>query len=152
MMNKWDAALEAGLGGPIPPEANPYMNYTGSACVKVTPARTQVADGESLELRVLIMENPTSATLYYRSLGGGSYTNLSLTHVARGVYGVTIPAQSEEFEYYIDAQTPIGNAVYPASAPTINQTVVVLGTVCPPETDPPTPDPMSWAQVPTADD
>jgi hypothetical protein len=151
MMDKWDAALEAGLGGPLPPEANPSMNYTGSACVKVTPARTQIDDGESLELRVLIMENPTSATLYHRLLDGGSYSSIPLTNVARGVYEVTIPAQPDDFEYYIDAQTPIGNAVYPASAPSINQTVVVLGTVCPAETDPPTPDPMTWASAPSAD-
>ena len=150
MMNKWDAAMEAGLGGSLPSDANPYMNYTGAACVKVTPARTQVYDGESLDMTVLIMENPTSATLYYRPLGGGSYTNLSLTNVARGVYEVTIPAQSDDYEYYIDAQTPIGNATYPVTAPTINQTVVVLTAGGAPDTDPPTPDPMTWASVPSS--
>jgi hypothetical protein len=150
MMNKWDAQMEAGLGGSLPPEANPYTNYTGSACVKVTPARTQVYDGQSLDLTVLIMENPTSATLYYRPLGGGSYSSLSLTNVARGVYEVTIPAQSDDFEYYIDAQTPIGNATYPVTAPSINQTVVVLTAGGAPDTDPPSPDPMTWATVPNA--
>jgi hypothetical protein len=151
MMDKWDAALEAGLGSPLPPEANPSMNYTGSAVVKATPARTQVDDGESLELKVLIMENPTSATLYHRLLDGGSYSSIPLTHVARGVYEVTIPAQPDDYEYYIDVQTPIGNVVYPASATAINQTVIVLAPSCTPETDPPAPNPMTWASVPAAD-
>jgi hypothetical protein len=151
MMNKWDTQMEAGLGGSLPPEANPSTNYTGSACVKVTPARTQVYDGESLDLTVLIMENPTSATLYYRPLGGGSYSSLSLTNVARGVYEVTIPAQSDDFEYYIDAQTPIGNAAYPVTAPTINHSVVVLTTGGQVDTTPPTPNPATFASAPSAD-
>ena len=136
MMNKWDAEMENGLGEPLPPEANPSTDYTGGAFVKVAPARTQVNAGESLTLKVLIMENPTSVTLYYRLLGGGSYHNISLTNVARGVYEVTIPAQSDDFEYYIEAQTPIGNATFPVTAPSINQTVVVW----PPETALPSPD------------
>jgi hypothetical protein len=53
--------------------------------------------------------------------------------VARGVYEVTIPAQSDDFEYYIEAQTPIGNATYPVTAPAINQTVVVLTFGGPPD-------------------
>lgn len=124
MMNKWDSTLITNLGS-IPPEANPSMNYTGAACVKVTPARTQVYSGESLTLRVLIMGNPTSATLHYRNLGGSSYTDIPLTHVARGVYSVTIPSQSDDFEYYIEAQTSSGSATFPVTAPSINQTVVV---------------------------
>jgi hypothetical protein len=72
------------------------------------------------------MENPTSATLHYRPLGDGSYTDISLIHVARGVYKVTIPAQTDDFEYYIEAETSMGNAKFPVTAPSINQTVVVL--------------------------
>ena len=147
-----DSTLEYGLGGPIPSDAYPTSSYLGSAFVKVVPALTQVNDGEALTLKVLIMDTPTSATLYYRPLGGSSYTDIALTNVARNVYEVTIPAQSDDFEYYIDAVTPIGNATFPVTAPTINQTVVVLGEAGPPDTDPPTPDPMTWASVPTADD
>ena len=146
-----DAELSAGLGGSIPSDAYPTSSYLGSAFVKVVPALTQVNDGEALTLKVLIMDSPTSATLHYRPLGGGSYTDVALTNVARGVYEVTIPAQSDDFEYYIDAVTPIGNATFPVTAPTINQTVVVLGEGGPPDTTPPTPDPMTWASVPAAD-
>jgi len=125
MMNKWDARMEAGLGESLPTEANPSMFYTGNPVVKVTPARTQIYIGEPLNLTVLIMENPTSATLNYRSLGEGSYQSKSLSHQARGVYEVTIPAQSDDFEYYIEVETPIGNVNFPVTAPEINQTVVV---------------------------
>jgi hypothetical protein len=125
MMNKWDAELEAGLGTPIPADANPSMQYTGSAFVRVTPARTQVYAGESLNLTVLIMQPPATATVYYRPLGTGSYTSLALTRKARGVYEVTIPAQSDDFEYYIQAETVIGNARFPVTAPDINHTVIV---------------------------
>jgi len=147
-----DSTLEAGLGGSIPSDAYPTTDYLGSAFVKVVPALTQVNDGQSLTLKVLVMGTPTSATLYYRPLGGSSYTDIALTHVARNVYEVTIPTQSDDYEYYIDAQTPIGNATFPVTAPAINQTVVVMAAGGTPDTDPPTPDPMTWASVPTADD
>ncbi|MHC4722040.1 MAG: hypothetical protein ACYS6I_04940, partial [Planctomycetota bacterium] len=146
-----DSTLEYGLGGPIPSDAYPTTDYLGSAFVKVVPALTQVNDGEALTLKVLIMDTPTSATLYYRPLGGSSYTDIALTNVARNVYEVTIPAQSDDFEYYIDAQTPIGNATFPVTAPAINQSVVVLAAGGPPDTTPPTPDPMTWASAPSAD-
>ena len=125
MINKWDEALENGLGESLPVSAYPSKNYTGSAFVRVTPARTQVYGGEPLELTVLIMDNPTSAKLYYRPLGNGSFSDITLNHVARGVYKVTIPPQIDDFEYYINAETSIGNAKYPVTAPDINQTVVV---------------------------
>lgn len=126
MINKWDAEMESALGGPLPPQANPSMNYTGASSVKVTPARTQIYGGEALNLRALIMENPTEATLYYRSLGSGTFQSMHLTQLNRGVYQATIPAQPDDFKYYIEAQTPIGNAVFPVTAPAINQSVVVL--------------------------
>jgi hypothetical protein len=125
MINKWDEILTNGLGESLPLSAYPNKNYTGSPCVKVTPARTQVYGGESLELTILIMGNPTSAKLYYRPLGSDSYSDITLNHVARGVYKVSIPPQIDDFEYYINAETSIGNAKYPVTAPDINQTVVV---------------------------
>ena len=131
-----DNQLRSGLGGSIPADAYPSTRYKGSAFVKVIPALSQIYPGQPLTLEVLIMDSPTSATLRYRSLGDGSYTKIPLTHVARSVYTVMIPAQTDDFEYYIEAQTPIGNAMYPVSAPSINQTVVVLGAACPPDQNP----------------
>ena len=121
-----DNQLRSGLGGTIPSDAYPTSSYLGSAFVKVIPALTQVNEGEDLTLKVLIMDSPTSATLYYRPLGATSYTSIPLIHVTRGVYEVVIPAQMDDFEYYIEAQTPIGNATFPVTAPAINQTVIAL--------------------------
>ncbi|MHC5076124.1 MAG: beta-N-acetylhexosaminidase family protein, partial [Planctomycetota bacterium] len=147
-----DRELRDGLGTGLPSDAYPTSNYLGKAFVKVVPAVTQVKDGEALTLKVIIMDNASSATLHYRILGGGSYTSTPLTNIARGVYEVTIPAQADDYEYYIEAQTAIGDAKFPVTAPAINQTVVVTtaGEPLPPDTDPPTPDPMEWATVPYA--
>jgi len=81
--------------------------------------------GESLNLTVMIMQPPATATLYYRSLGNGSYTSIPLTNQDRGIYKVSIPAQQDDFEYYIQANTAVGSATYPSTAPEINQTVIV---------------------------
>jgi hypothetical protein len=117
--------MEAGLGVSLPPEANPSAFYTGNPFVKVTQARSQIYKGKSMKLTALIMAPPATATLYYRPLGEGSFQSKSLSHVARSVYEITIPAQQDDFEYYIQAETAIGNATYPVTAPEINQTVVV---------------------------
>ena len=125
MINQWDQKLEDGLGQAIPADANPAMNYTGDPFVKVMPARTQVYGQKPFNLKVLIMGNTGSATLYYRSLGDEDYSNKDLSRVDRSVYEVTIPGQSQDFEYYIEAETSQGIVTYPASAPEISQTVVV---------------------------
>ena len=135
MVNKWDATLEAGLGSSLPPDAYPRSAYTGSAFVRVAPVQSLVGTGKPLDLTVILMENPTSATLRYRPMGTGDYTEIPLTHVARGVYEATIPPQPGDFEYYIEAQTPTAEVRFPVSAPTTNQTVVVSSAEAP---EPPT--------------
>ena len=45
------------------------------------------------------------------------------THVGRAVWSATLPAAQEDFEYYLTAG---GNLVWPATAPGLNQTVVVF--------------------------
>jgi hypothetical protein len=44
-------------------------------------------------------------------------------HVARGVYEVSFPPAGSDFEYYLSADRKVR---WPATAPAINQTVVVL--------------------------
>jgi len=126
MIDRWDALLADGLGRPIPPEANPSKVYSGSPRVKVTPARTHVGAGESLALRVLVPGKPDSVILRYRPLGRGTYTDIRVTHVGRGVYKVEIPQQDDDFEYYVEARTANVTARFPVTAPIINQTVVIM--------------------------
>jgi len=122
MMNKHDEALEAGLGNALPSEANPSKTYTGDPFIKVLPPRTHVYEKEALKLKVIAM-GVSSPSLKYRMLGETSWNTISLNNVGRPVYEVTIPAQDQDFEYYIES----GSAVYPVTAPDIYYTVVVSG-------------------------
>lgn len=121
-----DDQLRDALGGSIPADAYPSTRYQGSAFVRAIPALNQNYPDKPLTLKVLIMDSATSATLRYRSLGKGSFTDIPLTHVARSVYTVTIPAQTDDFEYYIEVQTSAQKIFFPVTAPNLNQTVVVL--------------------------
>ena len=75
---------------------------------------------------ILGME-PETAELSVRPLGSGAFVSNPLTHVARGVYRVTLPAPSIEsdFEYYAQAKRGDSSLVFPPTAPALNQTVVV---------------------------
>jgi hypothetical protein len=126
----------------------PTFDYSGVTRIMVTPPRTQIEPYEELKLRVTVMgsglSHPTTGTLYYRPLGSGSYSSIALSQVGRAVYSVTLPCQNDDFEYYVEA----AGAKYPVTSPSMNHTVVVLSG--PPDTDPPTPDPMFFAQDPCA--
>lgn len=122
MMNKHDEALEAGLGNTLPTDANPSQTYTGDPFIKVLAPRTHVYEKEALRLKVIAM-GVSAPSLKYRPLGETSWNTISLTNVGRSVYEVTIPAQGQDFEYYIES----GSTVYPVTAPDIHSTVVVSG-------------------------
>ena len=54
---------------------------------------------------------------------------IPLEHVARGVYTTTIPAgriANNDVEYYVQAAVSGETIRFPATAPTMNQTVVVM--------------------------
>jgi hypothetical protein len=58
-------------------------------------------------------------------LGRGEFREQDLTHVARGVYRVTLPSVRDDIEYYIAAETAGGKKlVWPVTAPEMSQTVV----------------------------
>jgi len=122
MVNKHDAALEAGLGYTLPSDANPSQTYNGDAFIKVLAPRTQVYDGEALKLKVIAM-GVSGPSLKYRTLGATTWNTMNLTSVGRSVYEVTIPSQTADYEYYIASES----TVYPVTAPEIPSTVVVNG-------------------------
>ncbi len=51
-----------------------------------------------------------------------------MKHIGRGVYEAKIPLKDADVEYYIEAKVGDQELYYPASAPEIAQTVVVLTT------------------------
>ena len=72
-------------------------------------------------------EAPRSATLHWRKLGARRFAAIPLAHAVRGIYTVNLPAPgSDDFEYYIQVEPGNSEPVcFPATAPTLNQTVIV---------------------------
>ena len=74
------------------------------------------------------MKEYAAGTLNCRALGEGRFARVPLNHVARRVYRVTIPAAprgATAIEYYIEADAGGATLVWPATAPNMNQTVVI---------------------------
>ena len=56
---------------------------------------------------------------------GGKWQTIPATHLARAVYAAKLPTVPDDFEYYLTAETAGGQKlVWPATAPSVNQTVV----------------------------
>jgi hypothetical protein len=132
LVEKTGQELSAALGSTLPLDLQPPKEYQGDPRIIVPTLRSVVEEGQELSLKVLFLDAqpPRQLTLYYRPIARGDFAPLPLTHVARGVYRVKIPGLSADdvaAEYYIQAETHAGRkVVFPATAPTINQTVVVI--------------------------
>jgi hypothetical protein len=119
--------LEKSVGTPVS-LMSVSREYTGPARIIAPTVRTAVARGEPLNLKVIILDSapPRAAEVRCRPLGRGKYVAVTLRHVARGVYSVTLPGAPDDFEYYVRVMTASGKELlYPATAPEMNQTVVV---------------------------
>jgi len=115
------------LGRPLPPEALAPKEYQGEPRLIVPTLRTLLEEGETLKLKVIVLDNQpaNSAAIYWRPLGRGEFQKQDLTHLARGVYSVTLPPVLTDMEYYVVAETAGGKKlIWPATAPEMNQTVV----------------------------
>jgi len=84
--------------------------------ISCMPLLSLVERNEALSFKALIMGEVNNPTLRYRTLGSRSFQTIPLTHEARGVYRATIPGQQEDFEWYITANTSLGDVVFPATA------------------------------------
>jgi hypothetical protein len=118
------------LGEDLPADAIPSNNYVGPLRIIIPTVRTSLIKGEDLKLKVIILsQNRTEdAALYWRAMGKGTYNRIALKHIARGVYSVMIPAKQikDDFEYYVRVSSTDGQKItFPASAPKINQTIIV---------------------------
>ncbi len=124
--------LEQDLGYLLPPEAFPSKGYQGTLRVIVPTVRTSLTRGEDFTLKVLILsQTPLSDTFFYwRPFESqNEFSKLPLQHIARGVYTVTLTSseiKEGDFEYYIQAKSVAGDTAYfPATAPSLNQTVII---------------------------
>jgi hypothetical protein len=118
-----DATLAKYLGEPLPVAAQAWREYRGEPRLVVMTARTTATRGESLKLRIVALDKQPvkSVTVKVRPLGGKDWQEIPAKHIARAVFEATLPSASEDSEYFVTA----GNLVWPATAPQLNQSVVV---------------------------
>jgi len=123
-----EAELVKMLGRELPQEVLLTRDYAGPPRVIVPAVRTSLEAGEALSLKVLVLAEgrPESVALYWREMGRGAFQVLPLDNVARGVYRLTLPSPAADIEYYIESKADGQIVRFPATAPTLNQTVVVL--------------------------
>jgi hypothetical protein len=132
LLNKYDSLITGAAGYPLPPEAELSMKYFGPLRIIVPALRNILETDEDFSLRVIILsgEPIRDAFFYWKDLGEKKFKKIPLEHVNRGVYKVTLLQdllKNSDFEYYIEAvSASSGRAVFPATAPSMNQTVVVL--------------------------
>ncbi len=119
-----DAAMEKFLGEPLPATAHPWKDYRGAPRLAVMTGRTTANKGESLKLKIVALDKQPvkSVVVHIRPLGRGEWNAMSAAHLARAVYEASLPAAMEDFEYYVTAGE---NLIWPATAPQLNQTVVI---------------------------
>ena len=126
------AATLGSADGVLPPDAIPQKQYEGAARIIVPTVRGSIKAGESLRLKVILLatEQPRKASVFFRPMGRGTFAEAPLEHVGRRVYGTTIAwdaMQGQDFEYYVKASfSDDTQLVFPATAPKINQTVVLI--------------------------
>jgi hypothetical protein len=123
------------LGEPLPAEAMPSDFYDGPPRLIVPTARASLRAGEDLRLKIIFVGRASphdgragTLALHWRPLGKGTFERMPLEHVARGVYSVRIPASriTDDIEYYVQASVGADTLRFPATAPAMNQTVVVM--------------------------
>ena len=130
--SRYDNELKKILGEPLPAPVEMSKVYCGPPRIIVPTVRTLIEPGESLALNVIILAPNNAAfpvvELLWRPLGKGKFTKVPLTHLARSVYQAKIPPLTSKnlaLEYYIRASNGATTLLYPPTAPTLNQTVLV---------------------------
>ena len=85
--------------------------------------------GEELKLKAILLgAEAKQAAVYYRPVGAGKFSRKTLGYLGRGVYSASLPAGAiaSDTEYYVQIVTDSDEKLqFPATAPAINQTVVV---------------------------
>jgi hypothetical protein len=124
-----DSAIAELLGVPLPAQAAIDTAYHGAPRICLSAKTSQLNAREPLELRPFVLSGPkcTELNLYWRPLGKSVFKKVVASHRARQAYRVTLPALPPgTVEYYLQAALEDGRKVFwPATAPSMNQTVVV---------------------------
>ena len=132
LLNKPAETLVKVLGEPLPADVMLPKEYRGPPHLIVPTVRTSLGLGGPLRLKAIVLAEakPRSVTLFWKVMGPGEFKKLPFTHVARGVYTLQLDGKAigrNDIEYYVEMTPASGQAVrFPATAPTLNQTVVVV--------------------------
>ena len=132
VLNKYDSLIIDATGQPLPPEAELSMKYFGPLRIIVPALRNILETNEDFNLKVILLsgEPIREAYFYWKNLGEKQFSKLPLTNVNRGVYKLTLSAEimnGNDFEYYIEAvSASYEKAFFPVTAPSINQTIVIM--------------------------
>ncbi len=127
-LNCHDKKLAEIFGKPLPKEIFPTKKYLGEPRIIVPTKRSKIFADEKLKIKIIILDNKRAkeATLYWREIGKTKFNKIKLKHIARAVYSAEIPNLNKTIEYYIKAKTADEKIIiWPATAPELNQTVVV---------------------------
>lgn len=131
---KTGADLSELIGTALPPDFLPSKLYYGPTRLIVPTRRSTLTIGEDLQLKIIVLSQvrPAEVWVKWRPLGPGPFAPVPANHVARGVYQARLPGKliaGRDFEYFVEAVLPGGSkVVYPATAPSLNESVVLLGT------------------------
>ncbi len=129
LLNKHDRKLRQIIGKSL--NAAPWKEYRGRPGLIVPTVRANLEAEEDLKLKVIILTSKPHrhVQLYWRRMGKGFYKKEAVSNVKRGVYSATLQKKQidgRDFEYYLKLTCADGQEIYfPATAPDINQTVVV---------------------------
>jgi hypothetical protein len=103
-------------GGILPNDKDPSQEYAGDKFITCIPLLTNMKSNEELNIKALIMGEVNKPELHFRVLGENTFTTIDMNHQARGVFRGIIPEQEDDFEWYVTAQTSLGDAVFSATA------------------------------------
>jgi hypothetical protein len=135
LLNRYDSLVTNATGKPLPPEAELSMKYFGPLRIIVPALRNILETDEDFSIKVMILsgEPVREANFYWRKLSDKQFKKIPLTHLNRGVYKIFLSIdelQNSDFEYYIEAvSASSGKALFPTTAPSMNQTIVVMPAV-----------------------
>jgi hypothetical protein len=131
VLGKHDSLLSALLGEPMPNETKLSKDYSGPLKIILTTVRTLLEADEdfNLTVRILSQSRIKSADLYWRFLGEKKFNKVSLVHISRGVYQLTMPKEENkgtDFEYYVQVANEKEEQNWPVTAEGICQAVVIM--------------------------
>jgi hypothetical protein len=121
--------IEAALGRELPADARLGRTYVGSERLVVPTDRTALEPGEPLRLEAIVMgeSQARSVQLAWRPMGSGSWNEVPLRHVARGVWRAGLPPPAGDIEYAVEAVSGTGAALQvPAGGRGAPRTVVLV--------------------------